>query len=1355
MKKRIFSLLLALCLVAGLLPTTVLAEGSTPDPTPISVTVNNCTNGTAVVDAPDQWYEGANRFSVISKLPCVVIVEHSDETDDLLDCGEIDATTGHYRFFVNAADGDTISIAVKGDVNLDGIVTNIVHEGIFDSSGLYWESYILYTLNTDGTRTSVRESTNIWPDNYNDVAKLSTHISDSENNALSTLQQYAADIDDDGQVTQSDVDSLKNYISGSDTSVSWDIQYNCYTIAFDTGDGGSTVSEQKVLENEPATEPTAPTKADYTFEGWYNGEAPYDFNTPVIENITLTAKWSAKIPIGTTNYLDETGAEQTCTSAIEVTSSDTGWTTDWYVVQGTVVIGSRVTVSGDVHLILADGCKLIVNGGIQVEDPNALTIYAQSTEESTMGKLIANASDGNAGIGGGSGGGNGGTITINGGTVTATGGTYGAGIGGGMQGRGGNITITGGTVTATGGNAAYDIGSGGGRPDGNVGILIITVGSVNANITNTTAGIKPTNSNNLVVYGNLTLPVDLTIPEDKALTIPSGASLTIPEGKTLINKGTIINNGTLTNNGTLYVDGALSGTVSGAGSVYYHLALTNCTATGSSSLVTYDGKTYATAGTHVTLAATLSDNQLVTSWQVPGVTGIPTASSYVIPEMPAHRVTATANLADALTIDTQPTGGTITYGETATLSVAVSKHSSVTGDLTYQWYEGSTPISGADSASYTTPADLVVGSHTYHCVITCGTYTVTSGNATVKVNPFAEATPVISIDYENESLTGFVSDRNYAINGTTVTPIDGKLSVVDYIDSNISIVTKASDSNHADSTAQALTIPARPAVPTPVGVNETIDGKHDGQITGLTAGTVYQIKASGDWQDKTADEDGKITGLAPDTYQVRVKATSTSFASLVANVTIATGTAKTYTLNITSTHTFTDVAYGYTQPVAQDITITSSGNWQSTITGVTVSGTDFTIGGSGSTVAAGDSISTWTVQPTAGLAAGSYTATITVTYNDGATATAPVSFTVTKAAQDAPSAPTVKSKTYNSVTLNDIEDSTQSGAKAQYSMDGGTTWQDSPEFNDLTPSTAYSFVAQFRETDNYFASPVSTELSVTTNAAPSSGGSSTPTYPPTVTQPENGSVTVSPKSPKKGDNVTITPKPDAGYTVEQILVTDKNGNAVEVTNNGDGTYSFTQPAGKVDVEITFMEDNTMLNFFVDVPADAYYYDAVLWAAENGITGGTSDTTFSPDAPCTRAQIVTFLWRAAGSPVVNYAMNFSDVPADAYYAEAVRWAVSQGITTGTGNGMFSPDATCTRAQAMTFIYRSVQAQGGGMQGAWMFQNPFEDVSLESYYGEAVMWAVANGVTSGTSSTTFSPDADCTRAQIVTFLYRSMK
>ena len=318
-------------------------------------------------------------------------------------------------------------------------------------------------------------------------------------------------------------------------------------------------------------------------------------------------------------------------------------------------------------------------------------------------------------------------------------------------------------------------------------------------------------------------------------------------------------------------------------------------------------------------------------------------------------------------------------------------------------------------------------------------------------------------------------------------------------------------------------------------------------------------------------------------------------------------------------------------------------------------------------------------------------------------------------------------------------------------------YESGPDMSKAGTTAIKASGAEAPDGGNYDITYVDGTLTVSTR--PSSGGGgggyTPPTYPPTVEQPdEGGTVTVSPKNPEKGDKVTITPKPDEGYEVEQILVTDKNGDAVEVTNNGDGTYSFTQPAGKVNVKVTFMEDNTMLNFFVDVFPSDYYYDAVLWAAKNGITSGVDDTHFAPNAPCTRAQIVTFLWRAAGSPEPRSLSSLSDVPADAYYAKAVAWALENGITTGTGNGMFSPDATCTRAQAMTFIYRSVQAQGGGMQGAWMFRNPFSDVDTENYYGEAVMWAVANGITSGTSDTTFSPSADCTRAQIVTFLWRCL-
>ena len=263
----------------------------------------------------------------------------------------------------------------------------------------------------------------------------------------------------------------------------------------------------------------------------------------------------------------------------------------------------------------------------------------------------------------------------------------------------------------------------------------------------------------------------------------------------------------------------------------------------------------------------------------------------------------------------------------------------------------------------------------------------------------------------------------------------------------------------------------------------------------------------------------------------------------------------------------------------------------------------------------------------------------------------------------------------------------------------------------------------------------------------SSGSSSyDPTYSVTVDKTENGSVTVSPKSASKGSTVTITVKPDSGYVLETLTVTDKNGNELTLKDKGDGKYTFTMPAGKVEVKATFMEDNSVLNFFYDVPNDAYFYEAVKWAVKSGVTNGLTDTMFGPYESCTRAQIVTFLWRAAGSPEPKTASSFTDVHASAYYAKAVAWAVENGITNGMTETTFAPDATCTRGQSVTFLYRALKGSASGSTN-------FTDVASDAFYADAVNWAVANNVTNGTSATTFSPNADCTRAEIVTFLYRA--
>ena len=181
--------------------------------------------------------------------------------------------------------------------------------------------------------------------------------------------------------------------------------------------------------------------------------------------------------------------------------------------------------------------------------------------------------------------------------------------------------------------------------------------------------------------------------------------------------------------------------------------------------------------------------------------------------------------------------------------------------------------------------------------------------------------------------------------------------------------------------------------------------------------------------------------------------------------------------------------------------------------------------------------------------------------------------------------------------------------------------------------------------------------------------------------------------------------------------------------------------------------------FTDVPGNAYYADAVAWAVANGVTNGTSATTFSPDKPCTRAQVVTFLWRAAGCPAVDRASSpFTDVDPGAYYYDAVRWAVAQGITNGTGATTFSPDKPCTRAQVVTFLWRAEgkpeATEPGENETLVMGENPFTDVDGNAYYYKAVLWAVAKGVTTGTGAATFSPDKTCTRGQIVTFLYRDL-
>ena len=294
----------------------------------------------------------------------------------------------------------------------------------------------------------------------------------------------------------------------------------------------------------------------------------------------------------------------------------------------------------------------------------------------------------------------------------------------------------------------------------------------------------------------------------------------------------------------------------------------------------------------------------------------------------------------------------------------------------------------------------------------------------------------------------------------------------------------------------------------------------------------------------------------------------------------------------------------------------------------------------------------------------------------------------------------------------------------------------------------YTFTASIEQSDTYTAASTSCTVSVTRKSSGSSSSSSgsSGSYAVSAPSTKNGDVTVSPKNASKGDRVTVTVTPDKGYELDKLTVKDASGNKLKLTDKGNGKYTFTMPGSKVTVSAEFVEEQAA-SIFADVPADAYYAKAVEWAVKKGITNGKANGLFGSNDPCTRGQIVTFLWRAAGSPAPK---GTAKVPADvlpgSYCYDAVAWALENGITNGLADGTFGVNNTCTRGQSVTFLYRA-------MGTAPTTVNGFTDVAAGDFYAEAVAWAVENGVTNGTSASTFSPNAGCTRVQIVTFLYRA--
>ena len=375
--------------------------------------------------------------------------------------------------------------------------------------------------------------------------------------------------------------------------------------------------------------------------------------------------------------------------------------------------------------------------------------------------------------------------------------------------------------------------------------------------------------------------------------------------------------------------------------------------------------------------------------------------------------------------------------------------------------------------------------------------------------------------------------------------------------------------------------------------------------------------------------------------------------------------------------------------------------------------------------------------------------------------------TVTVDGQTASCTVTVTPRTISveSITLNKTQLSLVKGATETLTAtvlpttatDKAVTWESSDTAVATVENGVVTAVAAGNATITAKAGEKTATCAVTvtnpSNSGSSSGGggSSTPRYAVTVPdKTENGSLSVSSKNAKKGSDVTVTATPDKGYEVDDIVAKDAKGNKLTLKDNGDGTYTFTMPASKVTVTAAFAEKKAEPiapeKLFADVSAEEYYYEAVKWASENGVTGGIGENLFGAKLPCTRAQIVTFLWRAAGSPEPKGMSGFVDVSADAYYAKAVAWAVEEGIVSGTSATTFSPDAVCTRAQSVAFLYRAFGEKVNKAAG-------FSDVSADAYYADAVAWAVENGVASGIGGGLFAPDQDCARGQIVAFLYRA--
>ncbi|MBS7315429.1 MAG: InlB B-repeat-containing protein [Clostridiaceae bacterium] len=1299
MKKRILSLLLAICLVAGLLPTVALAEG-------IGFTAIDGTAGANENETYTKLVDGdiKTKWCVTKFTDAYIIFEASTS----MQVTGYSITTGN----------DNVSISGRNPKN-----------------------WTLYGCNDESTPERNSTSWVMIDEVTNDT------VLQDEN--LTTYNYYLTETAPAYQYFKLEITATK----GADVMQMSEFTLTSCVHTWDTGTVNDSTCTTKGYTEYTCTicgakkigDVKSPLGHDFgeggacTRCGKTKAEL-YTFNVNEGRVIITDDEYSGKLLV---YYFNGTGYEK---AGGYLDPSET------ITVTGTTNVNELHVNTTKPVTIKASGLNIDRSG---TNGAYAMSLDASGADVTLIleGENAFKGGFGKAGISVGEGK----TLTIQGdGSLTATGQNRAAGIGGDEDSSGGTIIINSGTVTATGGSGE-GIGKGnGGTNHGTFqtasnGTAVIFASSIGDQSQKESWSGIIFEGDSGTVYGNQTLTADLTIPTGKTLTVPTGTSLTIPEGKTL----TIPEGAAMTNSGQIYVDGTLGGTVGGDGAVYYPLTLNYCTANEENTSVV-GTTTYGKAGSTIALTPVAPAPGLeLKSWVVSPNT-VSVENNGV--EMPNAALTVTAQYGYAEVATEQELRAAINSGATyikltadfkiATNNVITVRDTEITLDLNghvlsasdgYYYHGIITLYDGSSNAS--TSLTLIdsnpdqpntVGGKQYKGGVIYGGITVTTSG------------------------TGSNDCRLYA-NGGTVAGTVGLISL------SSSIYCKSD---------------------TPTAFYENV-GQYGSIYGGMfygnksldrIKGNIVTFKYNDNLYAREVVESGK-TAVAPippqepstDGYHIRWYLEDAKFpydfsTSVTESITLKAKWENNYIL---AYDTGCDTEIPTTMPAYRDeITLPEApvktgytfGGWYDG-TATYQAGETYTMPAKDVTLTAQWTINQYTI--TFDTDGGSRIAPITQDYGTAVTSPAnPTKTGHTFVGWDKEIPATIPAEDVTikalwtpnvyTVTLNTNRGIIESGDVTEYTYGVGA------KLPTRVTKSGYFFTGWY-DNEACQGSPVleisTTDLGDLTFYA---GWTLVPVYFSNVEQPDEGvSVTVSPAIATEGSVMTITVTPDEGFEIDKVIVTDVNGNPVTVIDNGNGTYTFVQPAGSVTIRVSLLKagsepDFSNVNPFVDVATDAYYHDAVLWAAENDITTGTDAFRFSPDAPCTRAQAVTFLWRAAGCPAPRSStMPFTDVNPGDYYYDAVLWAVENGITAGTGDGTtFSPDEICSRAQIVTFLWR---AQGAPAAGTG---DPFADVAADAYYHDAVLWAARSGITGGTGDGNFSPDADCTRAQIVTFLYHCM-